>query len=400
MMNRKKIRVTDTSLRDGSHSVSHQYSKTHIRDIAAALNKARIDTMEVSHGDGLGGSSLQYGYSLLTDREMLIEANSVMNHAKLAVLLLPGIGVKEDLLMAREHGAGIARIATHVTEADISAQHMKSAKELGMEVVGFLMLSHMAEPQKIAEQARLMESYGADIVYLVDSAGAMLPDEVKRKVEVLRNRLTIEIGFHAHNNLGLAIGNTLAAIEEGASVVDGSLAGMGAGAGNAATEVLVAVLDKMGYETGIDLYALMDAAEDVMRPVMRRPQVIDKASLSLGYAGVYSSFLLHTFRQVKKFGLDPRDILIELGKRKVVGGQEDMIVQVGMELQQKKQNGKVKGRHGTEFEREKGIDHRLHAGHRIGCSRAVPGGRSPRHPQRYKAGNVKRRRLPLEPAGA
>lgn len=333
---RRKIRVVDTTLRDGSHSVSHQYTNENIHDIATALSHANIETIEVSHGDGLGGSSIQYGYSHLTDQEMIHTAKKVKGQSVLAVLLLPGVGVKEDLNMAYEEGARMARIATHVTEADISAQHMQLAKGLGMEVVGFLMLSHMVDRQKIVEQAKLMESYGADIVYVVDSAGAMVPDEVKWKIEALKKGVQIEVGFHAHNNLGLAIGNTVAAIGEGVSIVDGSLAGMGAGAGNAAIEVLVAVLDKMGYETGVNLYALMDAAEDVMRPVMKRPQIIDKASLSLGYAGVYSSFLLHTFRQVKRFGLDPRDILIELGKRKVVGGQEDMIVDVAMELKQQK----------------------------------------------------------------
>lgn len=336
MSGHKKIRVVDSTLRDGSHSVSHQYTKEHVADIAAALSKANVDAVEVAHGDGLGGSSLQFGFGLLTDRDMLTAARRALQHPKLAVLLLPGVGVKEDLRMAAEQGAQIARIATHVTEADISAQHMKLARDLGMEVMGFLMLSHMADAETIAEQGAVMESNGAQTVYIVDSAGAMLPQEVKRKVAAVKERLSADIGFHAHNNLGLAIGNTLAAVEEGAAVVDGSLAGMGAGAGNAATEVLAAVLDKQGYETGIDLYALMDAAEHVVRPIMRRPQVIDKASLSLGYAGVYSSFLIHTLRQVGKFGLDPRDILIELGKRKVVGGQEDMIVQVAVELTQRR----------------------------------------------------------------
>ncbi len=333
---KRKIRIIDTTLRDGSHSVSHQYSAEEIARVAAALERARVDTLEVTHGDGLGGSSINYGFSKLTDQEALRAAKAVTKNTKLAVLLLPGVGVKEDLEMAYQEGARVARIATHVTEADISAQHIGLAKEIGMEVITFLMLSHMALPEKVLEQAKLMEAYGADVVYVVDSAGAMVTDDVRRKVGLLKENLRVEVGFHAHNNLGLAIGNTLAAIEEGAGVVDGCLAGLGAGAGNTPTEVLVAVLDRLGYETGVDLYAIMDAAEDVVRPLMHRPQVIDKAALSLGYAGVYSSFLLHTFRSAEKFGLDPRDILIELGRRKVVGGQEDMIVDVALALSKAK----------------------------------------------------------------
>jgi len=331
------VKVVDTTLRDGSHSVGHQFTKENIQDVAGALDRAHIHTIEVSHGDGLGGSSIQYGRGKLTDQEMLRAARSVMEHSRLAVLMLPGVGVKEDLEMARAEGARLARIATHSTEADISAQHIRLARDIGMDVTGFLMMSHMEAPGKLAEQAQLMESYGADTVYVVDSAGAMVPDEVRAKVSALRGTLSCEVGFHAHNNLGLAIGNSLAAIEEGASVVDGSLAGLGAGSGNAPTEVLIAVLDKSGYETGVDLYGVMDAAEDVVRPLLQRPQVIDKPSLSLGYAGVYSSFLLHTFRVVKKVGLDPRDILIELGKRRIVGGQEDMILDVAMQLKKEKE---------------------------------------------------------------
>ncbi|WP_127583230.1 4-hydroxy-2-oxovalerate aldolase [Paenibacillus koleovorans] len=335
METKRKIRLVDSTLRDGSHSVAHQYKEEEVRSIARALNHARPYAVEVSHGDGLGGSSIQYGYGKLSDREAIRLAKGELKDTKLAVLLLPGVGVKEDLWMAREEGAEIARIATHATEADISAQHMRLAADIGLEVMGFLMLSHMVDPDMLVRQALVMESYGASVVYVVDSAGAMLADEVRSKVDALRSSLQVEVGFHAHNNLGMAIGNSLAAIEAGASVLDGSLAGMGAGAGNAATEVLAVVLDKLGIDTGVNVYAMMDAAEDTVRPVMHRPQIIDKASLSLGYAGVYSSFLLHTLRQVKKFGLDPRDILIELGKRKVVGGQEDMIVDVAMEMRRR-----------------------------------------------------------------
>jgi 4-hydroxy 2-oxovalerate aldolase len=326
------IRIVDTTLRDGSHSIAHQFSEENVVAIAGALDRAHIDTFEVTHGDGLGGSSIQYGRSKLTDREALHAAHAVITNSKLAVLLLPGVGVKEDLDMAFEEGARAARVATHATEADISAQHIAYARNLGMETLGFLMLSHTQPPEVLVEQAKRMESYGATTAYVVDSAGAMVPDQVRQRVSALKNALQCSVGFHAHNNLGLAIGNSLAAIEEGATVVDGSLGGLGAGAGNAATEVLVAVLHKSGYETGIDLYGVMDAAEDLVRPLLQRPQVIDKAALSLGYAGVYSSFLLHTVRAAAKLGVDPRDILVELGKRRVVGGQEDMILAVGLEL--------------------------------------------------------------------
>jgi 4-hydroxy 2-oxovalerate aldolase len=336
-MSRGFVEVVDTTLRDGSHSVGHQFTARNIRDVAGALDRAHAHTVEVTHGDGLGGSSIQYGRGRLSDREMLRAARSVMEHSRLAVLMLPGVGVKEDLEMAHTEGARRARIATHSTEADISAQHIGLARDIGMDVTGFLMMSHMVGPAKLVEQAKLMESYGADTVYAVDSAGAMVPDEVRARVSALRQALQCEVGFHAHNNLGLAIGNSLAAVEEGASVVDGSLAGLGAGAGNAPTEVLIAVLEKSGYETGVDLYGVMDAAEDVVRPLLKRPQVIDKPSLSLGYAGVYSSFLLHTFRVVKKVGLDPRDVLVELGRRRVVGGQEDMILDVALQLKREKE---------------------------------------------------------------
>ena len=333
---KNKIRIVDTTLRDGSHAVKHQYTLEDIYRISSALDKAGVYAIEISHGDGLSGSSIQYGFAKHSDEERLIQAHKVVENSKITVLLLPGIGTKEDLKMAIEHGAEVARIATHVTEADISEQHIKMAKGMGLEVMTFLMLSHMEPPEKLLEQAKLMESYGTDVVYVVDSAGAMVPSEVKVRVEILKKNLKAEVGFHAHNNLGLAIGNTIAAIEEGATVVDGTLGGVGAGAGNAPTEVLAAVLDKMGFQTGIDLYTIIDAAEDIMRPRMLRPQIIDKSSLILGYAGVYSSFLLHTYKAAEKFDVDPRDILIELGRRKVVGGQEDMIIDVACELSKKK----------------------------------------------------------------
>ena len=328
----RQIRIIDTTLRDGSHAVRHKFTIEDVKAIASALDEAGVYGIEISHGDGLAGSSIQYGWALHSDEERLSAANEVVKNSKIAVLLLPGIGTRNDLQRSFECGAKIARIATHVTEADISEQHIKMAKDMGLEVMTFLMLSHMVPPGKVLEQAKLMEGYGADVVYVVDSAGAMLPDDVRAKVGILKEHLSVEVGFHAHENLGLAIGNTLAAISEGATVVDGTLCGLGAGAGNTPTEVLVAVLDKLGYKTGVDLYKIMRAAEEIMRPRMPRPQVIDRASLALGYAGVYSSFLLHTYKAAERFKVDPLDILLELGKLKVVGGQEDMIVDVAYEL--------------------------------------------------------------------
>jgi len=333
---KNKIRIIDTTLRDGSHAVRHQYTLDNISKIASALDDTGVYGIEISHGDGLGGSSINYGFAKYSDEERLKVANKVVKKSKIAVLLLPGIGTRVDLKNAIENGAKIARIATHVTEADISQQHIQMAKEMGLEVITFLMLAHMEKPEKVLEQAKLMESYGADVVYVVDSAGAMLPEDVKSRVGLLKQKLNVEVGFHAHNNLGLALSNTITAIQEGATVVDGTLCGLGAGAGNTAIEVLVAVLEKLGYETNVDLYKIMDAAEDVVRPIMQRPQVIDKASLSLGYAGVYSSFLLHTLRAAEKYKVDSRDVLMELGKRRVVGGQEDMIINVAYNLSKNK----------------------------------------------------------------
>ncbi|ABB15464.1 4-hydroxy-2-oxovalerate aldolase [Carboxydothermus hydrogenoformans] len=328
----KKIRIIDSTLRDGMHAVSHQFTPEEMAEIAAGLDAAGIDTIEVSHGDGLGGSSYNYGFAAAKDEDYLKAVSQVLKNSKLGVLLLPGIGTAHDLEMAAKFGAKVVRVATHCTEADIGEQHIKIAKELGMEAIGFLMMSHMVPPEKLVEQAKLFESYGADAVYITDSAGAMTPYDVKVRIEAVKAAVSVPVGFHAHNNLGLAIGNTLAAIEAGATYVDGTARGLGAGAGNSQTEILVAVLAKLGYETGVDLYKIMDVAEEVVAPKMRRPQIVDKAALSLGYAGVYGSFLLHAMRAAEKFKVDVRDILIELGRLKTVGGQEDMIVDVAYEL--------------------------------------------------------------------
>ncbi len=332
----KFMRVVDTTLRDGMHSVAHQFTPEQMAAIAAAMDAAGIDTLEVSHGDGLGGSSLQYGRAAASDETYVQAVASVLKRSKLAVLLLPGIGVKEDLDMAANLGARVARIATHVTEADISEQHMGLAKKRGMEVMGFLMMAHMAPIEVMIHNGKLMESYGADYVYVVDSAGYMLPPEVEERVGALKEALNCRVGFHAHNNLGSAIGNTLAAIETGVDIVDGSLRAMGAGAGNTPTETLIAVLTRLGIETGVDLYKIMDAAK-LVDPFKTQPKEGPDATLMLGYAGVYSSFLLHTARAAERFDVDPRDILVELGRRRIVGGQEDMIIDVAYELAQKKQ---------------------------------------------------------------
>jgi 4-hydroxy 2-oxovalerate aldolase len=336
MTTERDLLITEVALRDGSHAIAHQYTVEQVMQVSKALGEANVPYIEVSHGDGLGGSTLQYGLSRTNEMELIEAAVSVSGNSKIAVLVLPGIGTIHEMKEAAKLGAKMARIGTHVTEADVSAQHLSKAKELGMETVGFLMMSHMASVEKLVEQAKLMESYGADTVYMFDSAGAMLPHQVREKVRALRQSLQVNIGFHGHNNLSLAMANTLVAIEEGAKRIDGSIRCLGAGAGNTQTEVLIAVLENMGIRTGIDLYKIMDVAEEIIAPILQSPQEITRDNLVLGYAGVYSSFLLHAQRASKRFGIDSRDILIELGKRKVVGGQEDMIVDVAAELAQQR----------------------------------------------------------------
>jgi 4-hydroxy-2-oxovalerate aldolase len=328
----RPVRLIDSTLRDGMHAVSHQFRPEDAADVAEALDAAGVPYIEVSHGDGLAGSSFNYGFAAADDVDYLDAVAPRLRRSRLAVLLIPGIGTKTDLQRARDHGAAMARIATHCTEADIAEQHIGLAKQMGMEVVGFLMLAHMVPAEKLLEQALLMEGYGADLVYFADSAGALLPDGVRERVALLRQHLRVPVGVHTHHNLGLAIANDIAALEAGADYLDGCLMGAGAGAGNAQLEVLVAVLQKLGYETGVDLYGTIDAAQERLAPLLRRPQVIDGSSLVLGYAGVYSSFLLHAERAAERYDIDARDLLVELGRRKVVGGQEDMIEAVALEM--------------------------------------------------------------------
>jgi len=339
MSDRVKIHILDSTLRDGSHALAHQFTAEQVTNVVKALDDAGVEIIEVSHGDGLGGSTVTYGFSKQSEMELLKAASSVIKRAKLAVLLLPGIGTKDDLKMAADFGAKVAQIATHVTEADISEQHVGLAKKMGMEVISMLMMAHMGSPEKIAEQGKLAESYGSDVVLVTDSAGALMPHTAKERMAALRAAVKIDIGFHGHNNLSLAVANSVTAIEEGARWLDACTCGLGAGSGNTPTEVIAAVLDKMGYETGIDLWKIMDVAEEIVRPIMPKPVRIGRVSLTMGYAGIYSSFLLHADRAAEKFGVDARDILVELGKRKLVGGQEDQIVEVAMALAGKKKQG-------------------------------------------------------------
>lgn len=336
----KNVILHDMTLRDGMHPKRHQITLTQMSDIAQGLDDAGVPLIEVTHGDGLGGASVNYGFPAHTDEEYLSTVVPLMKQAKVSALLLPGIGTVDHLKMAHDIGVSTIRVATHCTEADVAEQHISLGRKLGMDTVGFLMMSHMNEPKGLAEQAKLMESYGANCIYVTDSAGHLLPNSVVDRLRAVRDVLATdtELGFHGHHNLGMGVANSVAAIQAGADRIDAAAAGLGAGAGNTPLEVLVAVLDLMNVDTGVDVFKIQDVAEDLVVPIMDFPIRVDRDALTLGYAGVYGSFLLFAKRAEQKYGVPAREILVEMGRRGMIGGQEDMIEDTALSLLRQKQS--------------------------------------------------------------
>jgi 4-hydroxy 2-oxovalerate aldolase len=331
----REVRITDSTLRDGSHAMRHQFTEEQVRAVVSALDGAGVQVIEVSHGDGLGGSSFNYGFSLVDEISLIRAAVDEARAARIAVLLLPGVGTVEDLREAQEAGASVARIATHCTEADVSVQHFAAARDLGMETVGFLMLAHRLDPAGLARQARIMVDAGAECVYVVDSAGALVLSDAQARVQALVAEIGREaqVGFHGHQNLSLGVANSVLAFQAGATQIDGALCALGAGAGNAPTEVLAATFARLGIGTGVDVDGVLAAAEEVVRPIIPRLPWMDRASVVQGYAGVYSSFLLHAQRAAERYGVPAHAILQRVGEAGYVGGQEDMIIDIALQLQ-------------------------------------------------------------------
>ena len=342
----RDLRITDSTLRDGSHAMSHQYTEEQVRGVVRALDRAGVQVIEVSHGDGLGGSSFNYGFSLVDEFALIKAAVEEATQAKIAILMLPGLGTVQHLHKAHEMGASVARIATHCTEADVSIQHFGAARALGMETVGFLMLSHRASPQLLAQQARIMVDAGAQCVYVVDSAGALVLSDAQERIQAVLDEIGrdgAQVGFHGHQNLSLGIANSVLAYQAGAKQIDGALCALGAGAGNSPTEVLAATFERMGIRTGVDLGEVLSAAEDVVRPFIPRLPWMDRASITQGYAGVYSSFLLHAERAAARYNVPAHAILQKVGEYGYVGGQEDMIIDIALQLQQEQELGDLAG---------------------------------------------------------
>lgn len=332
------VRITDTSLRDGSHHKRHQFTSEEVQSIVSALDHAGVPVIEVAHGDGLGGSSFNYGFSKTPEQELIKLAAETAKDAKIAFLMLPGLGIKEDIKAAYDNGAQVCRIATHCTEADVSIQHFGFARDLGLETVGFLMMSHTVSPQKLAEQARIMADAGCQCVYVVDSAGALVLEDVSDRVSALVAELgdDAQVGFHGHENLDLAVANSVMAVRAGAKQIDGSVRRFGAGAGNSPVEALVGVFDKIGVKTGIDFFDVLDAAQDVVAPVMGQECQLDRNAMTIGYAGVYSSFLKHAVRQAERYDVPAHELLLRAGQRKLIGGQEDQLIDIALEIQREK----------------------------------------------------------------